>query len=232
MLPSIIILAVSLSSSLAAVPPRSDDTLHIPIRRRSNVRRQDPGVHRYASAASALRHKYGFEPSPHERRAQTTDIGITNQVCALLQLTTVSVSQFVTQQGLGYKLLCASQRRHAVSVKPSESVFAPPSHTLCFYVVFRAQSFDLVLDTGSSDLWFTTTGCAGCSQNTPVLNPTKSSSFSSGSQTVALNYGSGSASGLLAHDTVSLGPFTVNPQVFGVYPFSPTTSVSTTLSPG
>ena len=82
MLPSIIILAVSLSSSLAAVPPRSDDTLHIPIRRRSNVRRQDPGVDRYASAASALRHKYGMEPSPHERRAQTTDIGITNQVCA------------------------------------------------------------------------------------------------------------------------------------------------------
>ena len=82
MLPSIIILAVSLSSSLAAVPPRSDDTLHIPIRRRSNVRRQDPGVHRYAAAASALRHKYGIDPSPHERRAQTTDIGITNQVCA------------------------------------------------------------------------------------------------------------------------------------------------------
>jgi len=32
-----------------------------------------------------------------------------------------------------------------------------------------------------------------------------------------LNYGSGSASGVLVHDTVTMGPFTVNPQTFGVY---------------
>ena len=83
--------------------------------------------------------------------------------------------------------------------------------------VLRPQSFDLVLDTGSSDLWFATSGCTGCSQGTPVFNPTKSTSFQLGTQRVPLNYGSGSASGILARDTVTMGPFTVNPQVFGVY---------------
>jgi hypothetical protein len=30
-----------------------------------------------------------------------------------------------------------------------------------------------------------------------------------------MNYGSGTAAGTIARDTVSMGPFTVNPQVFG-----------------
>ena len=82
MRPSIIfILALSLPFSVAAVPPRRDETLHIPIhRRRSNARRQDADINRYAGVASGLRYKYGFPQSSPSRRAQTTDIGITNQV--------------------------------------------------------------------------------------------------------------------------------------------------------
>jgi cathepsin D len=83
-------------------------------------------------------------------------------------------------------------------------------------IILRAQKFNLVLDTGSSDLWFATTGCAGCSGNTPVLNPSKSSTMQLGTQRISLNYGSGSASGVLVKDTVTMGPFTVNPQSFGV----------------
>src|SRR6267154_675842 len=93
---------------------------------------------------------------------------------------------------------------------------------LTYYdIILRAQKLNLVLDTGSSDLWFATTGCAGCSRNTPVLDPSKSSSIQLGTQRIALNYGSGSASGVLVHDTITMGPFTVNPQSFGVYFPSP-----------
>ena len=81
--------------------------------------------------------------------------------------------------------------------------------------VLRAQTFALVLDTGSSDLWFATTGCSDCSSSTPLLDPTKSSSFQSTGQTIPLSYGSGNATGTIAHDTVSVGPFTVTPQTFG-----------------
>jgi len=94
-------------------------------------------------------------------------------------------------------------------------------YLLCFHIILRAQKLNLVLDTGSSDMWFATTGCAGCSRNTPVLDPKKSSSIQLGTQRIPLNYGSGSASGVTARDTVTMGPFTVNPQTFGVYFPSP-----------
>lgn len=100
------------------------------------------------------------------------------------------------------------------------NLFALPSHLLHFDIILRAQTFNLVLDTGSSDLWFASSGCAGCSPNTPVLNP-QSSSLQLGTQRISLDYGSGSASGVIARDTVTLGPFTVNPQTFGVYFPSP-----------
>jgi hypothetical protein len=84
MLPSIIlVLSLSFSLSVTAVPHRRDEPLHIPIRRRNNARRQDAGMDHFVNAAKALRIKYKYntgQPSP-ERRAQTSDIGITNQVC-------------------------------------------------------------------------------------------------------------------------------------------------------
>ena len=51
-----------------------------------------------------------------------------------------------------------------------------------------------------------------------MLDPTKSSTLQQTTQRISLNYGSGSASGVLDHDTITMGPFTVNPQTFGVYP--------------
>ena len=87
----------------------------------------------------------------------------------------------------------------------------PPGLISCV----RAQSFALVLDTGSSDLWFATTGCSSCNADTPLLDSTKSSSFQSTGQNIPLSYGSGNATGSLAHDTVSVGQFTVAQQTFG-----------------
>ena len=82
MLSSVIfLLALSLPFSEAAVPPRRAEPLHIPlVRRRSNVRRQGVDLDHYAAVSDALRQKYGMSSSSPSRRAQTTDIGITNQV--------------------------------------------------------------------------------------------------------------------------------------------------------
>lgn len=82
MLSSIIfILALSFPFSVAAVPPRRDEPLHIPlIRRRSNVRRENVDLYYYAGVASNMRAKYNIAPGSPSRRAQTTDMGLTNQV--------------------------------------------------------------------------------------------------------------------------------------------------------
>lgn len=173
MLPSIIFaLALFVSYSVAAVPPRRREPLHIPVLRRQNVRRSGTAdLDRIAASAQATKQKFGITSSSLSRRAQTTDIGITNQ-----------------EQDTSYFA--------------QVSVGTPP------------QNFDLVLDTGSSDLWFATVGCVGCSQGTPLLQPTQSTSIQASSQRISLSYGSGNATGTLMQDTVSMGPFTVNPQTF------------------
>jgi cathepsin D len=79
------------------------------------------------------------------------------------------------------------------------------------------QQFDVVLDTGSSDLWlagpsFTCTN-SFC-QNAPVFATSQSSSFktiASISETT-ITYGSGSVAGTLGSDTVTMGGFTVDAQ--------------------
>ncbi|KAF9792193.1 aspartic peptidase domain-containing protein [Thelephora terrestris] len=80
------------------------------------------------------------------------------------------------------------------------------------------QSFNVVLDTGSSDLWVTGKGCASCTSTTPSFNYNASSTLqiSQGSNgqpaAVSITYGSGAVNGYLVRDTVSMGGFQVTLQ--------------------
>lgn len=79
------------------------------------------------------------------------------------------------------------------------------------------QSFDIILDTGSSDLWVTTVGCTTCDPSTPLFDPSKSSTFqvSPGQQGgTKIQYGSGGVEGQLSSETVNMGGFTVSNQGF------------------
>jgi len=78
------------------------------------------------------------------------------------------------------------------------------------------QTLNVILDTGSSDLWVVDTTCQTCLRGTPVFDPTKSSSFaqSLGNQQTTIQYGSGSVAGQIAQESVSMGGFTVPKQVF------------------
>ncbi|KAI0335064.1 acid protease [Cubamyces sp. BRFM 1775] len=81
------------------------------------------------------------------------------------------------------------------------------------------QTFKVVLDTGSSDLWVASTNCFSCGQ-TPPFDTSQSSTINGVTgangqeQEVTIRYGSGSVAGILATDTVSMAGFTVNPQTF------------------
>ncbi|KAI0645865.1 aspartic peptidase domain-containing protein [Trametes meyenii] len=83
------------------------------------------------------------------------------------------------------------------------------------------QTFKVVLDTGSSDLWLASSNCLSCGQ-TPPFDTSKSStvkqvtSSTGQSQTVRIRYGSGQVAGILASDTVSMSGFNINPQNFVV----------------
>ncbi|KAI6044490.1 aspartic peptidase domain-containing protein [Pisolithus marmoratus] len=77
-------------------------------------------------------------------------------------------------------------------------------------------SFDVILDTGSADLWVADTSCTiGCSR-IAVFDATSSSTFKNLSQPFDITYGSGQAVGSLGEDVVQMAGFSVPNQAFAV----------------
>ncbi|KAG2135856.1 acid protease [Suillus clintonianus] len=81
------------------------------------------------------------------------------------------------------------------------------------------QSFDLILDTGSSDLWVATSSCTSCDTLTSCttcsenqFTTSKSSTFQTSGTALQINYGSGSVQGATSQDTVTFGGFTIAQQ--------------------
>jgi cathepsin D len=76
-------------------------------------------------------------------------------------------------------------------------------------------SFNVILDTGSSDLWVADQACTtGCSK-VQLFDDLSSSTFHNLSEPFSIQYGSGAAVGTLGQDVVQMAGFSVPNQVFG-----------------
>ncbi|XP_035501989.2 pepsin A [Scophthalmus maximus] len=79
------------------------------------------------------------------------------------------------------------------------------------------QSFSVIFDTGSSNLWIPSVYCSSqACENHRKFNPQQSSTFHWGSKPLSIQYGTGSMTGYLASDTVEVGGISVANQVFGL----------------
>ncbi|XP_026224825.1 pepsin A-like [Anabas testudineus] len=79
------------------------------------------------------------------------------------------------------------------------------------------QSFVVIFDTGSSNLWVPSVSCSSqACQNHKQFNPQSSSTFSTNSESISIQYGTGSMTGYLGTDTVQVGGISVTNQVFGL----------------
>lgn len=76
------------------------------------------------------------------------------------------------------------------------------------------QSFNVILDTGSSDLWVADSSCTSCDSATPKFVDSKSTSLQLSTSGTTIRYGSGQVAGQIGTDTVSMGGFTVQQQTF------------------
>ncbi|CAL1694108.1 unnamed protein product [Somion occarium] len=88
-------------------------------------------------------------------------------------------------------------------------------------------TFNVILDTGSSDLWLSTSTSESTSRqgqdNIPQYNPSLNDTFS-------IQYGSGAAKGVLGKDTVQFSGFQVTGQTFGLVTQTTAQLLSTPLS--
>ncbi|XP_060786816.1 pepsin A-like [Neoarius graeffei] len=79
------------------------------------------------------------------------------------------------------------------------------------------QSFTVVMDTGSSNLWVPSVYCSSqACENHKQFNPQQSSTFRSTYQSLSIAYGTGSMTGFIGNDTVTVGGISVQNQVFGL----------------
>jgi len=77
-------------------------------------------------------------------------------------------------------------------------------------------SYDVILDTGSADLWVADKQCSTGCQGVPTFDSTQSSTFTNQTTIFSIQYGSGAAQGTLGQDVVEMAGFSVPNQVFGV----------------
>ncbi|XP_032074228.1 gastricsin-like [Thamnophis elegans] len=79
------------------------------------------------------------------------------------------------------------------------------------------QKFMVLFDTGSSNLWVPSVYCqSDACRNHPLFNPSQSSTYSSKGQTFAIQYGSGSLTGVFGYDTVTIQGIPITKQEFGL----------------
>ncbi|KAM5129876.1 pepsin A-like [Mantella aurantiaca] len=79
------------------------------------------------------------------------------------------------------------------------------------------QSFTVIFDTGSSNLWVPSVYCSSpACTNHHMFNPKQSSTFQATNTPVSIQYGTGSMSGFLGYDTVQVGNLQITNQIFGL----------------
>ncbi|XP_073542217.1 pepsin A-like isoform X1 [Phyllobates terribilis] len=79
------------------------------------------------------------------------------------------------------------------------------------------QSFTVIFDTGSSNLWVPSVYCSSqaCTSH-HMFNPQQSSTFQATNTPVSIQYGTGSMTGFLGYDTLQVGNIQVTNQIFGL----------------
>lgn len=120
----------------------------------------------------------------------------------------------------GYPQVSSSKKRASLASVAIINQDSDTSYLASVTIGTPAQRFNVVLDTGSSDLWVVDSGCTGCDPTIPTFKSSSSSTFQMSSTqtgepaTVSIQYGSGAVAGTVVEDIVSLGGVSVSKQTW------------------
>lgn len=78
-----------------------------------------------------------------------------------------------------------------------------------------AQKFLVIYDTGSANLWVPSKSCTNCKKSGGLYDSSKSSMYVANGESFSLQYGTGSCTGVLSIDQVTLGGLSVDNCTFG-----------------
>ncbi|KAI8342353.1 aspartic peptidase domain-containing protein [Chlamydoabsidia padenii] len=97
-----------------------------------------------------------------------------------------------------------------------ESIYVDVEYVGTIGVGTPPKNFDMVLDTGSSDIWFPSSACKTCGSH-PLYNSYSSSSYTPLFRTWSLSYFDGSyVGGMVGKDTLHIGDLSHANQTIGV----------------
>jgi len=77
------------------------------------------------------------------------------------------------------------------------------------------QKFQVIYDTGSSNLWIPSSSCTNCKKDSPRYDHSKSSTYQKDGQSLSIQYGTGSCTGYLSKDNIIMGGLTITDFTFG-----------------
>jgi hypothetical protein len=77
-----------------------------------------------------------------------------------------------------------------------------------------AQSFEIILDTGSSNLWIPSISCGQSCLPLPEYNSSASSTYVANGTQFSIQYGSGAVSGIISQDSINFGGLNIQNQQF------------------
>uniref|UniRef100_A0A3B4YBL9 pepsin A n=2 Tax=Seriola lalandi dorsalis TaxID=1841481 RepID=A0A3B4YBL9_SERLL len=132
--------------------------------------------------------------------------------------------EFLEEQGLWedyrqkypYNPISKFDQRFAVAGEPMTN-----DADVAYYGVISIgtppQSFKVIFDTGSSNLWVPSVYCnSPACNNHKRFNPSTSSTYKYNGTPLNIQYGTGSMTGFLAYDTVTVGGLAVTNQIIGL----------------
>ncbi|XP_066499999.1 gastricsin-like [Hoplias malabaricus] len=132
-----------------------------------------------------------------------------------------SIRQILREKGIHLPYTDPALKYHpeilAASTIEPMSNYADNTYYGVISVGTPPQSFQVLFDTGSSNLWVDSVYCntQACTSHTQ-FNPQQSSTYQSTSQTFYLPYGAGSLNGVFGYDTVTLSGITITGQEIGL----------------